>query len=98
MGFTYDTLPADHSCIRLLTLLPGSATIGKGDPLICLLTTHIWDPKTGRIHYTHAAGSESRDYVKQVVEEASPGGDTQLAIKPRMFGFSLPIIISSPRC
>lgn len=69
MGFMYDTLPADHSCIRLLTLLPGSATIGKGDPLICLLTTHFWDPKSGRIHYTHAADSE-----KPELREASGGG------------------------
>jgi len=50
IDFKYDNSPPNQQFIRLLTLLPG---VGGGDPLIAILSTHVWDAEKDCIN--HAA-------------------------------------------
>jgi hypothetical protein len=85
IAFSYDDLPSDQPFIRLLTLLPGVAWEGGGNPLKCLLTTHIWDPEMGFVHHMRGNGTESPLVSQETLNAELYSQSVQQEIKCCMF-------------
>jgi hypothetical protein len=85
IAFSYDDLPTDQPFIRLLTLLPGAAWEGGGDPLKCLLTTHSWDPETGFVRHMRWNGIDSPLVSQETLSDKLYSQSVQQEIKSCMF-------------